>query len=610
MVNVAVQADAAPVVQDLSIKDIRSVARFPPDGEKKTVYLVTSRAAHSRGRAHCGRPLPGWRVLPLQREADGARAAGAAGRAEPPNRAAEAPLPETEMTPEDFSATSLGLLGAPLGQGPLLTALAIAPARVKVVCSYSPQGFQELAVGDGLPLNEVQELLQQPQQSPFRQPLMKRDADVHTDTINVGWYDPPLPNKPSWRDARDPNNPLHWDFPLWPYNLAVDDEHPNILWYQMEFRVEATDVDADEPTTAGNSPQPHRSKSKETYTFLVVRDSYLKGLIGQDEAQQYKALNTQFQTIAGLTTDFDTFKKEAEAFEQRLKASGRPEDVDLAPEVDRFLQEVDLATSVSEKSGATSHHRVDDPDKFLLNSEPSKALHERVKGVTTESERLEKALKEIQDIKSYLTAASHSDPEELEKLLKEKQGVKLLLKRLDDNLPSEPNLRNAMIERKDDLRSLQDDLPVQNEADVRRLMRQDDNLKDSVDTLVALVQGFRDQKSALTQTVETISNIQEVLRSNDKLKAGDILTAQDVRSESINQSLDRALETTRKAVAAYEGLVREQQLNVLGWFGTRTGLLYQDDVVYTQKHVSKSCTKSRSWTSRTRRKRSPNSARC
>ncbi len=54
-----------------------------------------------------------------------------------------------------------------------------------------------------------------------------------------------------------------------------------------------------------------------------------------------------------------------------------------------------------------------------------------------------------------------------------------------------------------------------------------------------------------------------------------MLTNEDVQSAIVSDSLDHALETTRRVVAAYEGLVREEQLNVLD----------KDSIDYTQKHV-------------------------
>ncbi len=328
--DVQVQPDAAPVIQDVGVVGLRSEARTSGEGEKKVFYYVTPRAripvSGRVGDDHCLGDVT-YHVT--------VRPATAAAPPEPGKPAKPAP----EAPGRDYA--------------------------------YQPPGFLELVgqAQDGLTLGQVRDLLGQPQQLPYRQPLLQRSMEVHADTINVGFDAPKPPKRPSWHDAQDATNKLHWDLPLWQYNVTLDDDHP---LYRMDLRLEAADTDADDQTAPDGSPLPHRSQSSATYTFLMVRDNYLKGLIGQDEAKQYKDLNLQFQNLAGLATDVGVFKAEATAFaDHRLKDDG---DLRGSEDVLDFLQEV--------TSKVETAHRVNDPEKFLLNSPAYKTLSEAVKAAS------------------------------------------------------------------------------------------------------------------------------------------------------------------------------------------------------------------------------------
>ncbi|HVS34397.1 MAG TPA: hypothetical protein VMS17_02380 [Gemmataceae bacterium] len=447
-VDIQIQPDAAPVIQDVSIVGLRSRGDNTAEGEKKLVYLVTPRArvpvAARISDDHClGEVVYHVNVKPV-----------------PPPPPADAPKP-AKPAPEP-------------------------PGRD---IAYSPPAFLDLvsAAQDGLPRLTVQDLLVQPQQLPYRQALLKRDATIRTDTINVGYF-PSKEKRPLWRDAQDPANKLSWDFPLWQYNLELGDDHPQ---YLLRFMVEAVDTDADDSVVDGK-PQPHRSKS-ETYTFLVVRDSYLVGLIGQDEAKQYKELNAQFQGLAGLTTDFDVFKSEAEAFEKRLKDGGDPQSAE---------QVADLLVEVSGKLDKA--HQLSDPETFLLSSEGHKNLKARILADSNEDKDLQKTLE--------------SDP------------------------------------------------PPANADALRRVMQQHEEYRNSVARLDALLYGMREEKSTLHQMLETLGAANAAVTELQK---------QDVQLDRISKSVNGAVDTTQKAVDAYERLVREEQLNVLD----------KDVIDYTQKRV-------------------------
>ena len=75
---------------------------------------------------------------------------------------------------------------------------------------------------------------------------------------------------------------------------ALEDNHP---YYRMDLWMEATDTDADEQRGTDGAPIPHLSKSKETFSFLIVPESVLLMKIGEDEGKQYAALNKRFQEL-------------------------------------------------------------------------------------------------------------------------------------------------------------------------------------------------------------------------------------------------------------------------------------------------------------------------
>ena len=188
-------------------------------------------------------------------------------------------------------------LTAPTG-----TAADVPEAPNRNASSYTPPRFAETVreARDGLPSETVKQLLARPQEPPFRQ--LVRDVQVQPDT---------------WADVQ--GDPLGYDFPLWTQKVALDDNHP---FYRMDFWLEASDIDADDP------PGPHVSKSKETFTFLVVRENVLMAEIGKDEAKQYGALHKRFQDLGRLVMD----KREFDALTQSEREPGKDSHDDLADE--------------------------------------------------------------------------------------------------------------------------------------------------------------------------------------------------------------------------------------------------------------------------------------
>ena len=103
---------------------------------------------------------------------------------------------------------------------------------------------------------------------------------------------------------RPQTDPLNSDFPLWKLMPQVfEDNHP---FYRMELWLEATDTDADEQVGPDGVPKPHLTKSKETFSFLIVPESVLLSKIGEDEVKQYAALNKRFQELQEKATTLET----------------------------------------------------------------------------------------------------------------------------------------------------------------------------------------------------------------------------------------------------------------------------------------------------------------
>jgi hypothetical protein len=156
--------------------------------------------------------------------------------------------------------------------------------------TYVPPMFAQSVqqARDEMPGRTVRELLGQAQQPPFRQ--LVRDADVKPDDISVS------PASGNQREKNAQDNPLGWDFPLWQLKELqnLDDNHPP---FRLDLWLEAGDTDADEPPGPDGAVRPHLSKSKETFSFLIVPENTLLTKIGEDQAKQYAALNQRFQTL-------------------------------------------------------------------------------------------------------------------------------------------------------------------------------------------------------------------------------------------------------------------------------------------------------------------------
>ncbi len=177
-------------------------------------------------------------------------------------------------------------LTAPGGSNPFMAA-AYLLGQDRDAQTYSPPLFAQNvndAKDEFLPAQTMKELLGQSQKLPFRQ--LVRDFDVQPDVISPFREDRPF----GVQDDR-----LACDFPLWKLMpQALEDNHP---YYRMDLWMEATDADADEHRGAGGAPIPHLSKSKETFSFLIVPESVLLMKIGEDEGKQYAALNKRFQEL-------------------------------------------------------------------------------------------------------------------------------------------------------------------------------------------------------------------------------------------------------------------------------------------------------------------------
>ena len=95
---------------------------------------------------------------------------------------------------------------------------------------------------------------------------------------------------------------------------VFEDNHP---FYRMDLWLEATDTDADEQVGPDGTPKPHLTKSKETFSFLIVPESVLLSKIGEDEVKQYAALNKRFQELQEKAATLET--SVAQHFPVRLR---------------------------------------------------------------------------------------------------------------------------------------------------------------------------------------------------------------------------------------------------------------------------------------------------
>ncbi len=377
--------------------------------------------------------------------------------------------------------------------------------------SYSPPQFRELLRDsrDGLTSDAIHNYLAKPQLLPFRR--LKSDAEIKTDTILVG-KDKKSKNPKDWHSAWEdlasdtdaPRNPLHWDFPLWRRGLVLDDSKP---FYRLDLWLEASDTYAGDPAAAGGPPQPHVSKSKETFAFLVVNETFLLGHIGQDEAKQYGSLHKRFQDLGALSADFDVFTHEGLHLEKLLESSDDPQDKDAAGYVQRLLDDV---------TEAHASQKLNDVDKFLATSTPYRNLQKRIQEATDQSKRL---------LQSLYALADEPDEAEFQDLVLDNLGI------LAAGKP----------------------LPPDEAADRRRVERNHE-LHDSLQTTAAVLAGLQDEKSPLTLALEKLNE--------PDVKVGELVT-QSVRASKISEALDQVLATTRETVDKYDVLIREEQLNVV-----------------------------------------------
>ncbi len=177
-------------------------------------------------------------------------------------------------------------LTAPGGSNPFMAA-AYLLGQDRDAQTYSPPLFTQNvrdAKDEYLPAQTMKELLGQNQKLPFRQ--LVHDFEIQPDAISPFREDKPF----GVQEDR-----LACDFPLWKLMpQALEDNHP---YYRMDLWMEATDTDADEQLGTDGAPIPHLSKSKETFSFLIVPESVLLMKIGEDEGKQYAALNKRFQEL-------------------------------------------------------------------------------------------------------------------------------------------------------------------------------------------------------------------------------------------------------------------------------------------------------------------------
>ena len=162
--------------------------------------------------------------------------------------------------------------------------IAIPPGGVDAL--PAPQKFlAQNAMGEFLKKETIDQLLKGPQKPPFRQ--LVHDLEIKPDLADHVQEDP-----------------LSCDFPLWTLKPLQDleDNHP---FYRMDLWLEATDTDADEQVGADGAPKPHLSKSKETFSFLIVPESVLLAKIGEDEVKQYASLNKRYQELQEKTATMD-----------------------------------------------------------------------------------------------------------------------------------------------------------------------------------------------------------------------------------------------------------------------------------------------------------------
>jgi hypothetical protein len=177
-------------------------------------------------------------------------------------------------------------LTAPGGSNPFMAA-AYLLGQDRDAQTYAPPLFAQNVAGakeEFLPMQTIKELLGQGQKLPFRQ--LVHDFDIQPDVISPFREDKPF----GVQDDR-----LACDFPLWKLMpQALEDNHP---YYRMDLWMEATDTDADEQLGTNGVPIPHLSKSKETFSFLIVPESVLLMKIGEDEGKQYASLNKRYQEL-------------------------------------------------------------------------------------------------------------------------------------------------------------------------------------------------------------------------------------------------------------------------------------------------------------------------
>ncbi len=210
-----------------------------------------------------------------------------------------------------FQVPVMGLV-AHGGLGPFAAA-AYLISQDRDAQSYAPPAFAQKLREPGdefLAHQTVLDDLSKTQKPPFRQ--LVHDFEIKPDETD-----------------RPQDDPLGSDFPLWKLMPQVfEDNHP---FYRMDLWLEATDTDADEQVGPDGAPKPHLTKSKETFSFLIVPESVLLSKIGEDEVKQYASLNKRFQELqekaATLEQNVSNIAQPTTAVKDLLAPSTRAEQI-------------------------------------------------------------------------------------------------------------------------------------------------------------------------------------------------------------------------------------------------------------------------------------------
>ncbi len=381
-------------------------------------------------------------------------------------------VPVTARITDDHALGSIVYrfsLTAPTGSG--ATDVPEAPGRN--VSTYAPPRFAEIVreARDQMPSETVKQLLARSQEPPFRQ--LVRDVQVQPDT---------------WADVQ--GDPLGYDFPLWQQKVALDDNHP---FYRMDFWLEASDADAIDQSGPDGAPLPHASKSKETFTFLVVRENVLMAEIGKDEAKQYGALHKRFQDLGRLVMD----KREFDALTQSEREPGKDSRDDLADETAALtlalakVNDPDVKVTELLQQSVRSGNIIDALEKALAETRTAvdkydKLLHEEQLNVVNK-EVIDYTRKNILEKLQDLLAANGD-------FAQAQDGIARFRKALDDKAMSDKDhidaARAASTDLKPKMTTLMKDLYA-----VLESMRGRENLQSLKDRLTGIDTGVQQLKN-------------------------------------------------------------------------------------------------------------------